>query len=162
MEQQTEIVITPAFELSVDNLPQSLVHARVPSNEDPTQLKQSYEAIFRNIANEAISTIALPIFSAQAYPFPGETGYPLVGAIHVLLSGLRQYFEKPKNFESSLIVLVCGNEREKRVINDLMELYFPHDPSNEIPDDLVEPEPVVIPVVKKTKKGKGKNKKSSR
>lgn len=37
-----------------------------------------------------------------------------------------------------------------------MELYFPHDPDNEIPDELVEPEPPVVeaPKSKKGKRGK--------
>lgn len=64
LEQQTEIVITPSFGLQVDGLPQSILHVRVPSLEDPTALKQAYEGVFRNIANEAIATIALPVFSA--------------------------------------------------------------------------------------------------
>lgn len=48
------------------------------------------------------------------------------------------------------------------MINDLMELYFPHDPYNEIPDDLVEPEPVVVEVVKKKKGKKPKSAKSKK
>ena len=51
-------------------------------------------------------------------------------------------------------MIVCANERERRIINELMELYFPHDPDNEIPDDLVEPEPPVVEVAPKSKKGK--------
>ena len=54
------------------------------------------------------------------------------------------------------MVIVCANEREKYVVNELMELYFPHDPANELPDELVEETPAAEEPKKKSAKGKRK------
>lgn len=76
-----------------------------------------------------------------------------------MLSSIRQSFEKAKAHQFNLVVIVCANEREKHVVNELMELYFPHDPENELPDELVEEEPPAEEPKKKTKKSaKGKRK----
>lgn len=103
--------------------------------------------------------MALPILSGVAYPIPGQTYYPLVGSVHVMLSAIRSRLEKPGNAQPMLIVIVCQNEREKNVVNDLMELYFPHDPDAimEDPlDDLVPDEPQAAVEEKKIKKKKTK------
>ena len=58
-------------------------------------------------------------------------------------------------------MIVCSTDREKQIVNDLIELYFPHDFDNEIPDDLDEKIEVVVEDKKKKKSGKKSGKKKS-
>ena len=150
---------TPAFGLQKDGYPNVIFHCNVPVTEDTTSLKQAYDRAFSLSDYAGTNTMAAPILAGVSYPVPGQDYYPLLGAVHVMLSSIRAQFEKAKTHQLTLIVIVCANEREKSVVNDLMELYFPHDPENEIDDDLVEPVQIMEVKEEKKKKGKGKGKK---
>lgn len=138
-----------------------LLHCAVPKTEEPVLLKQAYDRAFYMADYENVSTVACPVLSGVAYPIPGQEYYPLISAVHVMLSSIRQSFEKAKAHQFNLVVIVCANEREKHVVNELMELYFPHDPENELPDELVEEEPIVEEPKKKAKKKSAKGKRKS-
>ncbi|CAL5971886.1 Macro_domain-containing protein [Hexamita inflata] len=149
--------LTASFQLQKEGFPSVLFHCNVPKKEDPTNLKQAYDRAFYMADLENVGTIACPVLSGVSYPLPGQDYYPLIGAVHVMLSSVRQQFEKAKAHQFNLVVIVCANDREKNVVNELMELYFPHDPENELEDELIEEVKVEeVKVEKKAKKGKSK------
>eukprot|EP00703_Trepomonas_sp_PC1_P005471 JAP91135.1 Macro domain-containing protein [Trepomonas sp. PC1] len=152
--------LTQAFQIAKDGLPQLLFHCSVPSVDDPTSLKQAYDRAFYMADLEGVTTMAVPVMSGVSYPVGGDY-YPLVAAVHVMLGCIRQQFEKSKNSHFILLCIVCQTDREKQVVNDLIELYFPHDAENEIPDDLDEKVEVVVEEKTKKKKSAKKSGKKS-
>lgn len=57
----------------------------------------------------------------------------------------------------TLLVICCATDREKHVVNELIDLYFPHDTERDIEDEINYPDPIVVEVVKEKKSKKKKS-----
>lgn len=144
--------------------PFTLIHTIPPKTEDAQTLKSCYERSLYVAMTDGVRTVASPILAGCPYPVPGREYYPLVGSVHVLLSVLRTWLDRPDVQDRvDLFIICCATEREQHVLQELMPLYFPRDEANEESDEFNDPPPPpeIPEEPKKAKKGK-KGKKSAK
>ncbi|GIQ85113.1 hypothetical protein KIPB_006738, partial [Kipferlia bialata] len=116
---------------------------------------------------ERFRTAAVPVLSGEPFPIPGQIYYPLVPAVHVMLSSIRAFLERGENMARlDLLILVAASERERAVLQDLLQRYFPRDTDNETEEEdntLAEIAAAgEAATTKKAKKGKKKGKKGKK
>lgn len=84
-------------------------------------LRSCYKTSLQLAVENSSKHIAFPSISTGVY------GYPIEDATHIALDTVRQFLDSPSGEEFDRVIFVVFSDKDKRVYEDLIPLYFPLD-----------------------------------
>ncbi|OHS95720.1 Appr-1-p processing enzyme family protein [Tritrichomonas foetus] len=122
-------VMTPGFKLPS----KYVIHAVGPIGESPKELESAYKATLGFIDGKDVRSVALCCLSTGIY------GYPIRPATKIALRVVREFLEDAENRKKTdRIIFVVFMEKDCRVYENFLHLYFPLEGEVEYNEKLVQ------------------------